>query len=111
MNASGPQRFGYAQLVVDSLRSADAFADLKSPLDVEVIPTFSDEPDNVEAWLIFEASEDAQSARDNPSAFEARANSLLIDAGYPAPALETFVLRFASVPEIEERGGRFAFFR
>jgi hypothetical protein len=103
--------FGYAEMVLNTLKASDAFRGLRSPVDVEVIPNFSGHPERMEAWLIFGITEDSSWAEDNASAFRDRAISRLRDAGFPEAALPSFALRFTSVAEIEQRGGRFAFFR
>ncbi|HEX5824898.1 MAG TPA: hypothetical protein VFY18_10615 [Candidatus Limnocylindrales bacterium] len=109
--SSTDEKFGHALVVLSALQRIDAFADLKVPADVEVIPNFGGDPDNIEAWLIFQVSSDASWAEAHESLFRGRALSLLTDAGFPGAALESFVLRFTSTTEIEEGGGRFAFFR
>jgi hypothetical protein len=105
-------RFRYATLALNALRGPRAFnPPLVTPVDVEVKPNFSGDADRMEAWLIFEDKNHAIEALAMEADLRRRASEVLAEAGFPAVALNSFRLRFTSTPEIEERGGRLAFFR
>ena len=110
--ANDNDKFRYATLALQALRQPSAFAPLGlRPLDVEVIPNFSGDPDRMEAWLIFENRGYATDAERLGGALRQRATEVLANAGYPHSALDSFRLRVTSTTDIEEKGGRFAFFR
>jgi len=109
---SAVDRFRYATLALEALRAPSAFAPLGlHPVDIEVIPNFSGDPDRMEAWLIFENRELAADAERVADALRQRATEVMAEAGFPATALESFRLRLTSTTDIDEKGGRFAFFR
>ena len=106
------RRFQYAELVLDTLKHIGAFGDLISqPVDVEVIPNFDGRAERLQAWLIFASPEEALDANEKSGAVLSRATDLLASAGFPPDALGSFVLRHTSTQEIEQGGGRFAYFR
>jgi hypothetical protein len=111
--AEAERRFKDASLARDVLRRP-IFSDLGiRPVDVEIVSDFSGSPENMFAWLIFATSEEASAARE-PKLTEliaARARDRLSTAGFPEDAVPSFRFDFTSLPEIERRGGRFAFFR
>jgi hypothetical protein len=114
----GPMRvtdktyFHHAQLALDTLRRPAAFGALVAPpIDVEVVPNFGGTADRIQAWLIFSSRDEVRQAETIASAVRSHARKLLVDAGFPADAAATFVLSFVSTAEIDERGGRLAFFR
>lgn len=104
--------FRFAELVLRCLKQPDAFeSTFHRPVDVEVIPNFSGDADRIEAWLIFDTRERAESAEASSTLLRSRALDVLRAAGFPSGALKSFRLSVTSVAEIEEGGGRFAFFR
>ena len=103
-------RFDHGMLAASILRSA-GFEPLARPADVYVIPDFSGSPDRMEAWLIFARRDISAKAEADRVAYLERAVAALRDGGFPADALPSFRLYFTSEDDIEERGGRFAFFR
>jgi hypothetical protein len=106
------RRFHYAELALDTLKHIGAFGDLISqPVDVEVIPNFDGGAERLQAWLIFASPDEALDANEKSGAVLSRATELLAGAGFPADELRSFVLRNTSTKEIEEGGGRFAYFR
>ena len=80
-------------------------------VDVEVIPDLAGATEPVEAWLILATADEAKAARQRIGELRHSAVLLLTEAGYPAADLRSFGLNVTCVPEIEARGGRFAFFR
>jgi hypothetical protein len=65
----------------------------------------------MEAWLIFENRERAADAERVADALRQRATDVLAEAGFPRTALDSFRLRVTSQTDIDEKGGRFAYFR
>jgi hypothetical protein len=109
---SAEDRFRFATLALEALRAPSAFAPLGlHPADVEVIPNFSGAPDRMEAWLIFEDRERAADVERVADVVRQRATEVLAEAGFPTLALDSFRLGVTSTTDIEERGGRFFFFR
>lgn len=110
--AAQPERYRYALLALHALRDETAFEPIGLvPDDVEVIPTFSGEPDRMEAWLIYADRARASQAHRVVGALRERAAEVLAQAGFPGDALRSFRLNLTSIDDIEERGGRRAFFR
>jgi hypothetical protein len=105
-------RFHYATLALTELGKPPVFAGIAAdPIDVEVIPNFTGEADRIDVWLIYADRRTAGAAMAVADELTARAKDVLAQAGFPASGLETLGVVVTSMPDIEERGGRFAFFR
>ena len=79
--------------------------------DVAEFPDFSGGAERIEAWLVFGSRDGAVAAEAALARYLELVVAVLHDGGFPAEALPSFRVYFTSEQEIEERGGRFAFFR
>ncbi|GAA0434312.1 hypothetical protein Acor_08720 [Acrocarpospora corrugata] len=108
-------RIHYAHLIeVESYLKVDGFAGLAPrPVDFEIICSFDGSPDNMTIWLIFATAEEAERVRDPAelAGYLEHARALLRREGYPQSGVDTLRLDSTSLPEIEDGGGRFFFFR
>jgi hypothetical protein len=107
------ERFRFALLAGQVLRGG-GLADLCGQVvDVEIIPQFNGDPENMFAWLIFATTEDAAAAMqpETKPKIEERVHALLSEDGFPVEAVASFRIGYTSLPEIEAGGGRFLFFR
>ncbi len=111
-HVGGDSTFHYAQLVLETLRDPDVYDGLEvRPIDVEVIPNFSGEPDRIQVWLIFESREARGRANESTEQISQQVTEALVKAGFPSDSTRTLTVRLTSVPEIDDGGGRFAYFR
>jgi hypothetical protein len=103
----------WLELASRVLKSRGAFFGLPSERieDVEIIPGTFDGPDRMNCHLIFATREEAAMAAAVASKYEQRVHALLTEFGFPSWAVPSFRVWFTSLPEIEEGGGSFNYFR
>jgi hypothetical protein len=93
------------------LSAPDAFSGLPyRVVDIELVPG-GPEGDRMKACLIYQTRADADGARRQAEKYNERVRSILTEAGFDTINVRSLVVRFTFEPEIEERGGRFYFFR
>lgn len=96
---------------VDALRLEQSDAECAF-VDREIIPPFTGHPDEISVWFI--CSTKKLKERFQVSVMQHQVEALkkkMIEAGFPESAVQSIVTRVTSLEEIEDGGGRFAFFR
>jgi hypothetical protein len=96
---------------VDALRVAQTDAECPF-VDHEVIPPFTGSPDGVGVWFICSTKKKRERFEESELSRQTEAlKRKMSEVGFPPTAITTVDVSATSLEEIEEKGGRFAYFR
>lgn len=78
---------------------------------MELLAPYSGDPAGLAVWLIVATEEERIEAKSRKAAIVDTVRQLLAAGGYPAEAASGAIVHLGSIPEIEEAGGAFSYFR